>query len=53
MAHECPECGQVCHCNGDIDDLILNDEDDIINCNHYQTCEDYDFDYDDEADFAS
>lgn len=32
MAHECPNCGMVCHCNGDIDDLLLNDEDDLNNC---------------------
>lgn len=23
MAHECPECGMKCHCNGDIDDMVL------------------------------
>ena len=34
MAHECPDCGYTCHCNGDIDDLLLNDEDDIIHCDH-------------------
>lgn len=21
--HECPECGQACHCNGDIDDAVV------------------------------
>lgn len=21
MAHTCPECGQLCHCKGDIDDI--------------------------------
>lgn len=21
MAHECPECGLTCHCDGDIDDV--------------------------------
>lgn len=21
MAHTCPRCGQLCHCNGDIDDI--------------------------------
>ena len=35
MAHECPECGVVCRCNGDIDDCVLNFEDNVIRCNHY------------------
>jgi Zn-finger nucleic acid-binding protein len=26
MAHECPECGFTCYCNGDIDDLVLEPE---------------------------
>lgn len=30
MAHECPKCGMKCHCNGDIDDLLIYDE---PNCN--------------------
>lgn len=34
MAHECPECGQVCYCNGDIDDCCFNFEEDVINCCH-------------------
>lgn len=34
MAHECPDCYQVCYCNGDIDDLILNEEKDLIACTH-------------------
>lgn len=25
MAHECTDCGMICHCNGDIDDLVLDD----------------------------
>ncbi|KKN09101.1 hypothetical protein LCGC14_1050120 [marine sediment metagenome] len=24
MAHECPECGQMCYCNGDVDDYCHN-----------------------------
>lgn len=24
MAHECPECGMVCYCGGDIDDCEFN-----------------------------
>ena len=34
MAHECPECGMVCYCNGDIDDLVLNCKEDIVACRH-------------------
>ena len=33
--HECPECSQACNCNGDIDDLMLNEESATINCKHY------------------
>lgn len=39
MAHECPECYQICYCGGDVDDLLLNVEKDIINCSHYKECE--------------
>ena len=35
MAHECPECGLLCHCNGDIDDCMFNFDDDVNNCTHY------------------
>lgn len=34
MAHECPDCGQTCYCNGDIDDCCFNFEEDVINCTH-------------------
>jgi len=34
MAHTCPECGQTCHCGGDIDDLILDFDEDVIGCTH-------------------
>lgn len=39
MAHECPECGQMCYCCGDIDDCCNNFEEDVINCTHYLECE--------------
>jgi hypothetical protein len=53
MAHECPDCGCVCHCNGDIDDLLLNCDGDVNAC---VCCSDklddgdvsYDVSYDDE-----
>ena len=32
MAHECPECGMVCHCNGDIDDLIFSEGPEADRC---------------------
>lgn len=25
MAHSCPECGSACYCNGDIDDILIED----------------------------
>lgn len=39
MAHTCPNCDQVCHCHGDIDDCILNLPKDQNNCIHYLICE--------------
>ncbi len=53
MSHECPECGQVCYCGGDIDDCLNNFEQDVINCAHcldeddlhyseYEDCDCYD-----------
>jgi hypothetical protein len=51
--HSCPECGSACHCNGDIDDIDVGDEEAEDNC----TCcaegvfqEDDDDDYDPWAD---
>jgi len=38
MAHECPECGVICHCNGDIADLCMNTDETEINCTHYKQC---------------
>ncbi len=34
MAHTCPVCGMTCHCNGDIDDICLDLEEDILACTH-------------------
>jgi hypothetical protein len=34
MAHECPGCGYVCHCGGDIDDCLLNRDEDVATCTH-------------------
>jgi hypothetical protein len=51
MAHTCPECGCLCHCGGDIDDIDFGDDcEGAMSCHHYQQpeCagyEDHDFDY--------
>lgn len=34
MAHECPECGLVCHCGSDIEDCLMNNEEDVQACIH-------------------
>ena len=34
MAHACPDCGQLCHCNGDIDDCEFNFPEDVMRCTH-------------------
>jgi len=30
--HECPDCGQACFCNGDIEDIDWGED---INCKHF------------------
>ena len=35
MAHECPECGMICHCLGDIDDIMFETD----YCEHWKICE--------------
>ena len=48
MAHTCPVCGVTCYCGGDIDDICLDIEEDILGCNHcneYEEPEDFE-DYD-------
>lgn len=34
MAHNCPECGSLCFCNGDIDDCCLDDPNSVNRCTH-------------------
>ena len=34
MSHECPECGLLCHCNGDVGDLCLNLDESVNRCTH-------------------
>lgn len=53
MAHTCPDCGQLCMCNGDIDDICFGD---VAWCIHYRDC-DYDDDdwygdFEDEYDYC-
>ena len=38
MAHTCPECGQACYCNGDIDDCVFDFEENVVKCNHWREC---------------
>jgi hypothetical protein len=40
MAHECPECGEVCYCGGDIDDCEFSGTEEQMNCSHWKICED-------------
>jgi hypothetical protein len=52
MAHECPECYMLCHCNGDIDDIMIDTKESYLRCQHYLSpdCAGYDYpddDYDD------
>ena len=39
MSHECPDCGEICYCNGDIDDCCNNFYDDVLECDHWKQCE--------------
>jgi hypothetical protein len=34
MAHNCPDCYALCHCNGDIDDICFDLEEDVNACAH-------------------
>lgn len=34
MAHNCPECDEICYCHGDIDDLVLNTDEAYCKCDH-------------------
>jgi hypothetical protein len=51
MAHECPDCGLICHCNSDIDDCVLNMPNDVnacIHCSQFDAHDDYD-EYEDDC----
>jgi len=34
MAHHCPGCGLIRHCQGDIDDLVFSDTPAELLCKH-------------------
>ena len=34
MAHECPDCGCTCHCDGDIDDCEFEGTPEQMACTH-------------------
>lgn len=36
MAHTCPDCGLVCYCGGDIDDICFGED---LGCTHYRECQ--------------
>ncbi len=48
MAHECPECGYTCHCNGDIDDICWADSKQSAAC---VCCQFDNFEDDDDSDW--
>lgn len=49
MAHDCPECGQQCYCNGDIDDINMGECDECICCMNKE--HDDDDEYEDDEDW--
>lgn len=44
MAHECPECGMLCHCGGDIDDCQFSGTRYELMCKHCDKIKDKDED---------
>ena len=46
MAHECPKCGQLCHCRGDIDDIDFEMRYDCDCCSEYDEFEEEEEDED-------
>lgn len=41
MAHSCPICDEVCHCHGDLDDCLIDDDQALDACTH---CDEFDED---------
>ena len=54
--HSCPDCGQACYCNGDLDSHQWDDcSDESMDCIHYEECEQEDdgpMDYGDDYEVA-
>lgn len=51
MAHTCPDCGQMCYCNGDVDDIDWGEASPEANaCTHFKQCEE-EYDNGEEDDF--
>lgn len=48
MAHSCPECDMVCHCGGDIDDIILDGTKKQEKCTHWKECQESEYDPEDD-----
>lgn len=42
MAHECFECGEMCYCGGDIDDMLMSGTPEEMRCTHPCSGDDYD-----------
>jgi len=43
--HTCPDCGQACCCNGDIDDLLWDDDsEESLSCVHHCGVDEEDLD---------
>ena len=51
MAHTCPRCDQLCHCNGDIDDIDMGYSDKCTKDHDGCTREDYGDDWDPDEEF--
>lgn len=51
MAHTCPECGTICHCCGDIDDIVFDHTEINVACRHWKECEEDDEEYWGEDDY--
>jgi len=49
--HTCPDCGQACYCNGDIDDIEADDTA-ADHCDHCEERDDDNCDDDDERDYT-
>ena len=50
MAHFCPTCGLICHCHGDMDDIVFSDDEIDFACDHCDWCDDDDEYYSEDDD---